>query len=81
MGEMPEEYRRQQLAMTYWVSVQGHKSNHPPKNVTEFCWEHGKKKKKVKENISSITYILLQHIFSYITLHKLFYIFYHNILS
>ena len=30
---------------------------------------------------SLTTYILLQHIFSYITLHKLFYIFYHNILS
>ena len=46
MGEMPVEYRRQQLAMTYWVSLQGHKSNHPTKNVTEFCWEHGKKKVK-----------------------------------
>ena len=30
---------------------------------------------------SLTTYILLQHIFSYITLHKLFYIFYHNIFS
>ena len=44
MGEMPVEFWRQQLAMTYWVSLQGHKSNHPTKNVTEFCWEHGKKK-------------------------------------
>ena len=24
MGEMPVEYRRQQLAMTCWVSLQGH---------------------------------------------------------
>jgi len=43
VGEMPLSLRRLQLAMVYWVNLQGHKQDHPTKPVLNACWEHGRK--------------------------------------
>jgi hypothetical protein len=40
LGEMLLKLRKQQLAMTYWVNLQGHKVTHPPKMVLLEGWEH-----------------------------------------
>ena len=40
MGEMPLQIRRQQLAINYWVSLQGHGVSHPAKGILQACWEH-----------------------------------------
>jgi len=39
VGEMPLSLRRLQLAMVYWVNLQGHKQDHPTKPVLNACWE------------------------------------------
>ncbi|XP_063075987.1 RNA-directed DNA polymerase from mobile element jockey [Engraulis encrasicolus] len=43
-GELPLSLRRQQLAMVYWTNLQGHKEDHPTKDILNQCWEHGKAK-------------------------------------
>ncbi|KAK6308511.1 hypothetical protein J4Q44_G00217820 [Coregonus suidteri] len=37
---MPLQIRRQQLAMNYWVNLQGHGVSNPAKGILQACWEH-----------------------------------------
>lgn len=46
MGEIPLEIRRTQLAVTYWIKLQGHKLDHPTQNILKPCWEKEKKGNK-----------------------------------
>ncbi|CDQ70413.1 unnamed protein product [Oncorhynchus mykiss] len=39
-GYMPLQIRRQQLAMNYWLTLQGHGVSHPAKGILPTCWEH-----------------------------------------
>lgn len=43
MGEMPLEMRRTQLALSYWIKLQGHSLDHPAQSILKPCWEKEKK--------------------------------------
>lgn len=40
MGEMPLEFRRIKLMMTYWVNLQQSVSNHLTRKILKDCWEY-----------------------------------------
>lgn len=42
MGEMPLDCRREQLLLTYWANLRGHRESHPGLNVLKPCQEKEK---------------------------------------
>lgn len=37
MNEMPLDIRRNQIALTYWANLKGHKESHPTQKVLQPC--------------------------------------------
>lgn len=38
VGEMPLGIRRDQIMLTYWVSLEGHGALHPTRAILNECW-------------------------------------------